>query len=187
MATVSRMIDLMWQPPRKKPGAKRPMLDRRLSENFKYYGNWGFTIYRTYYSPESDKHWDILLDALKRQTSLALGYFEDGYQYSNDVKQRGSSFYRGEEEYMNDLNRLKEMFCLDPRDDLLLLDGLDVRGLREVCLKEQPEAEKTMAGGQFGFALLADQAVLKDIAKDIFAVKAVAYEWEEAYDAPWAG
>ncbi|WAO88980.1 Hypothetical protein NCS54_00635200 [Fusarium falciforme] len=151
MATVSRMIDLVWQPPRKKPGVKRPMLDRRLPENFKHYGNWGFTIYRTYYSPESDKHWDILLDALKRQTCLALGYYEDGNQYRHDVKQRGSRFYSGEEEYMSDLNRLKELFRLDPREDPLLLDGLDVRRLRE----------------------------------DIFVVKAVAYRWEEAYDARW--
>ncbi|KAI8671979.1 hypothetical protein LRP88_03501 [Fusarium phalaenopsidis] len=185
MATVSRMIDLVWQPPRKKPGVKRPMLDRRLPENFKHYGNWGFAIYRTYYSPESDKHWDILLDALKRQTYLALGYYEDGNQYRNDVKQRGSRFYSGEEEYMDDLNRLKELFRLDPREDPLLLDGLDVRRLREVRLEEPPEAEKAMAGVQFGFVLLADEAVLKDIAKDIFVVKAVAYRWEEAYDARW--
>ncbi|KAH7115425.1 hypothetical protein B0J13DRAFT_459618 [Dactylonectria estremocensis] len=186
MATVSEMIDLMWRPPRKEPGVKRPPIDRKLPENFKYYGRWGFTIYRTYYNPESDEHWDMLLDALKRQTYLALGYYEDEDRYRDDVERRADryrwGFYQDQDEYMDDLKRLKERFYLDPREDLSLLDGLDVRRLREVCLYEHPEVEKTMAGGRFRFILVADEAVLKDIARGEFVVKAVAYDWEEGDD-----
>ncbi|KAH7131157.1 hypothetical protein EDB81DRAFT_845728 [Dactylonectria macrodidyma] len=140
------MIELIWRPPRKEPGVKRPPIDRNLPENFKYYGNWGFTIYRTYYSPESDKHWDMLLDALK-----------------HDVERRkwGSYHYENKDEYMDDLKRLKKRFHLDPREDPPLLDGLDARQLREVCLSEEPEAEKTMAGSRFRFVLVADESLAR--------------------------
>ncbi|KAH7139842.1 hypothetical protein B0J13DRAFT_586379 [Dactylonectria estremocensis] len=121
------MIELIWQPPHKEPGVKRPPINRNLLENFKYYGNWGFTIYRTYYSPESDKHWDMLLDALKRQTYFALAYLEDEDQYRHN--------------------------------------------LREVCLSEEPEAEKTIAGSRFRFVLIANESVLRDIAKGEFVMR----------------
>jgi hypothetical protein len=52
-------------------------LDKTLPENSKYYGHWGYTIYRTHYSLESDEQWNTLLDALKRQTRLAVGYYQD--------------------------------------------------------------------------------------------------------------
>ncbi|KAF7544083.1 hypothetical protein G7Z17_g10229 [Cylindrodendrum hubeiense] len=181
MATVSEMIDLVWWPPRPERGVKRPHIDRTLPENFKYYGNWGFTIYRTYYSPESDEHWDMLLDALKRQTYLALRSLDVGDQYREDVEQRKWERCHGEnkDEYLEDLKRLTKLFYLDPREDPPLLDGLNIRQLREVCLSEHPKVEKTMAGGRFHFVLVADEAVLKDIAKGEFVIKSVAYDWEE--------
>ncbi|KAM5346423.1 hypothetical protein ACJ41O_009428 [Fusarium nematophilum] len=177
------MMDIVWRPPRNEPVAKRQALDWSLPETFKYYGNWGFTIYRTYYGAESDKHWDILLDALKRQTQLALAYLEDEDEYRYDVERRsvrqGRGLYKTREEYMDDLKRLRKLFHLNPREDPSLLAGLDVRQLREVCLSEQPEAKKTMAEGLFRYVLVADETVLKDIAKGEFVIKAVAYDWEE--------
>ncbi|KAF5720971.1 hypothetical protein FMUND_3874 [Fusarium mundagurra] len=70
---------MLWQPPSTRVGRihRFEKLDRNLPENSKYYGHWGYTIYRTHYSPESDKQWDTLLDALKRQTMLAIGYYQD--------------------------------------------------------------------------------------------------------------
>ncbi|KAH6988454.1 hypothetical protein EDB80DRAFT_865436 [Ilyonectria destructans] len=186
MASVSDMIELVWQSPRTEPGAKRLQIDRTLQESFRYYNNWGFTIYRTYYSPESDEHWDMLLDALKRQTYLALGYFKDKEQYEYDVERRKSrswfGIYQHQDEYMADLKRLKELFHLDPRQDPSLLSGLDIPQLREVCLSEQPKAGEKMAGRHFRFVLVADEAVLKDIDRGEFIVKAVAYTWEEGGD-----
>ncbi|KAH7124870.1 hypothetical protein B0J13DRAFT_598937 [Dactylonectria estremocensis] len=181
MATVSEMIELVWWPPREEPGVRRPEIDRKLPENFKHYGNWGFTIYRTYYSPESDEHWHMLLDALKRQTYLALEFLDNEDEYRHDVERRkwGTNLYENKDEYVDDLKRLKKLFHLDPREDLPLLNGLDVHQLREVCLSEHPEAEKTMAGGRFRFVLVADKSVLEDIAKGEFIVKMVAYGWRE--------
>ncbi|RSL59399.1 hypothetical protein CEP54_007317 [Fusarium duplospermum] len=181
MATVSEMIELMWKPPRKERGVKRQHIDTTLPENFKYYGHWGYTVYRTHYSPESDEHWDTLLDSLKRQTYLALGYLDTDEMYHYDVEERkcGEFSHNNRDEYTSDLERIKKLFHLDLREDSSLLNGLDVRQLREVCLDEHPKAEKTMAGGMFRFALMADEAVLKDIARGEPVVKAVAYDWKE--------
>ncbi|KAM5358311.1 hypothetical protein ACJZ2D_015410 [Fusarium nematophilum] len=85
----------------------------------------------------------MLLDSLKRQTILALGYYEDKDQYRYDLKRRefyyGSRYYQDEDEYRGDLERLKKLFHLDPQEDTSLLSGLDVRQLREVCLSKHSE------------------------------------------------
>ncbi|KAF7553489.1 hypothetical protein G7Z17_g3625 [Cylindrodendrum hubeiense] len=163
---VSELINLLYRPPR---GATKQQRDRESPENFKYYGNWGFTIYRTYYAPESDQYWDMLLGALRRQTMLALSHYDDKIEYEDEYG----------DEYRVDIERLRKLFRLDTREYVSLLDGLDVRGIREICLYEHDSFEKTMAGRMFHFALLADEAVLTDIANGEFVVKAVAYDWEE--------
>ena len=73
---LSDMFDLIWKPPRGPPIVKRRPLDKMLPENFKYFRNWGFSIYRTYYGPESDEHWNTLVTILRHQTSLGLGLLE---------------------------------------------------------------------------------------------------------------
>lgn len=178
MSTVSEMIEIAWRPPRDIPRAKRLQLDRKLPENFKYYGNWGFPIYRTYYGPESNEHWDTLLDILKRQTQLALGFLEIDSEYKHDIE-RLHRPYENKDEYLEELTRLKKLFLLDPREDQALLDGLDIRQLRELCESEHPEAKKTMSSGYFSFVLVADKAVLEDIARSEFIVKTLAYGWRE--------
>lgn len=181
MTTVSDVMQLLWHPGRKDPQVRGKRLDRTLPENFKYYSHWGFTIYRTYYSPESDKYWDMLLDALKRQTHLAFGYLYDEHCYRDDIERYkwSSSCYKSQDEYNADLKRIEKLFSLDLREDQSLLDGLTIRQLRKVCLQEQPKVEQSMAGRMFGYVLVADEFVLKDIARGEFVVKALAYNWEE--------
>ncbi|KPM44179.1 hypothetical protein AK830_g2386 [Neonectria ditissima] len=162
---VNGIIDLIYREPRGIPGTVQRCTDRKLPENFKNYEKWGFTIYRTYYGPESDQSWNMLLGALKQQTLLALGYYED----QDDDKE--------------DLEIVKNMFHLDPREDASLLEGLDVRGLREVCWKED-RSNRTMAARLYRHVLLADESVLTDIANGEFVVKAVAFDWEEG-DENW--
>ncbi|PCH02353.1 Hypothetical protein PENO1_035320 [Penicillium occitanis (nom. inval.)] len=51
---------------------------------------WGYTIYRTIYTPESDQHWDAFLDAISKNTYAGLGsdlhdnepsrIFKEGYR-----------------------------------------------------------------------------------------------------------
>lgn len=152
--------------------------DRKLPENFKYYGNWGFPIYRTYYGPKSDEHWDILLDILNRQTHLALGFLEIDSEYEQDIKSLHQP-YENKNEYLDELERLKKLFLLDLREDQALLDGLDICQLRQLCESEHPKAKKTMSSGYCSFVLVADKAVLEDISKSEFVVKTLAYGWRE--------
>ncbi|KAF4989553.1 hypothetical protein FDECE_14672 [Fusarium decemcellulare] len=153
------MIGLVWSPPR---GLKRQQGGRKHPDNAQYYRQWGFTIYRTYYGLDSDKYWNMLLGALKQQTSLALGFYEDE-----------------EDTDPGDVQRLRELFYLDAREDASLLDGLDDKGIRELCQSKEVDLKSAMAENLYDFVLLADKAVLKDIAEGEFIVKTVALNWEE--------
>ncbi|KAH7195295.1 hypothetical protein DER44DRAFT_791101 [Fusarium oxysporum] len=178
MPSISEMIDFLWRPPRKEPGAKRRLLDKRDPANAQYYHNWGFTVYRTYYSPDSGKHWGILIDAMTRQTHLALGYHEAEMIYQEDQKQKWG-LYAHKSEYVDDINRLKKLFRLAVREDSSLLDGLDTTEIRELCREELPEARKNIEGAKSCFVFVADEAVLKDIACGVFVIKVVGYDWDE--------
>ncbi|RBR26161.1 uncharacterized protein FIESC28_01052 [Fusarium coffeatum] len=176
---VEKMVDYVWPPPRefkKEPGGKK---------NPNNWLKWGFTIYRTYYGEESDEAWQMLLYSLRHQTKLAFGGFEDMKDANQD-----------------DVQRLRDLFRLDVREDASVLDGLDVRGLRKFCNDEKnklihiddqgwrhikttlwPPEDEAMAEYVFDFVLLADEAVLRDIAGGEFIVKAVSMRWREGYSA----
>ncbi|KAF4331799.1 hypothetical protein FBEOM_14430 [Fusarium beomiforme] len=97
------------------PWSEATTVDKRHPDNFPYYRQWGFTIYRTYYGPGSDQNWKMLLGALEQQTRLAFGVYEE-----KEGADQGS------------LHRLKELFYLDTRDDESLLDGLDIPAIRQI-------------------------------------------------------
>jgi hypothetical protein len=175
---IEQMIDEVWCFPR--GGAKVEPGGRKNPDNLKHYRKWGFTVYRTYYGKESDKHWQSLLYSLRHQTKLAFGAFEDDKDTDQDDRQR-----------------VQELFQLEICDDPSLLHGLDTRGLREFCnaklLKEtqiiekgtqtlrvttRPRENQAMADYLFGFVLLADEAVLKDIERGECIVKAVSLQWD---------
>ena len=143
------------------------------------YRKWGFSIYRTYYGKESDEHWQSLLYSLRHQTKLAFGRYED------------------EETNQDDRRTVQELFHLDVREDASVLDGLDVRGLRAFCKAEnfkatkvimrangerrvstRPPEDHAMADFLFNFVLLADEAVLRDLEKGEYIVKAVSLLWD---------
>jgi hypothetical protein len=152
---------------------------------------WGFTIYRTYYGEESEEAWQMLLHSLRHQTKLAFGAYAKGADIEHDVNP-------------DDIQRLKELFYLDVREDPSL-EGLDVRGLRELCRTEQsreveiietqhrrrfkttrPRETQGMVDWEFDYVLLADEAVLKDVAKGEFIVKAVSIKWKDGkFDSTW--
>ncbi|KAM0548843.1 hypothetical protein ACHAPJ_009699 [Fusarium lateritium] len=160
---IEETIELIWSPPR---GVKRQHRDRKHPDNFQYYRQWGFTIYRTYYGPDSNRYWNMLLGALKQQTRLALGFYENNKHVKEDIDQ-------------SDVQRLKDLFCLNVREDASVLDGVDVQGIREFCQNEESDTDRSMADPLFHFVLLADEMVFKDIIQGEFVVKAVALNWEE--------
>ncbi|KAM0376609.1 hypothetical protein ACHAPY_007155 [Fusarium culmorum] len=172
-ASLIEMIDLVWKSPKPPPGTKRRVLDRTLPENFKYFRNWGFTIYRTCYGTESDEHWNTLL-----QTRLALGYHAMD-EVREDDKRWGFPPHNDKAAYLEKIEIMKKLFHLFPREDPDLLNGLDIAGIRKLCLEEaeQAESEKNMVGTCLNFVLVEDEGVLKDIANNNFVVKAVGYDW----------
>ncbi|KAM0084868.1 hypothetical protein ACKRZS_002889 [Fusarium odoratissimum] len=142
---IEELIDHVWSPPR---GVKRQHKSRHHLDNLEYYCQWGYTIYRTYYGPESDSIWML----------------ED----QDDVDQR-------------DVQLLKDLFHLDTREDASLLDGLDVRGVRELFQREGLEGKRAMADRLWNFILVADESVLKDVASGESIVKAVSLGWYEGF------
>ncbi|RKK12151.1 hypothetical protein BFJ66_g15686 [Fusarium oxysporum f. sp. cepae] len=188
MVRPHEMINMLWQPPSTRQGRiiRKEKLDRTLPENSKYYGHWGYTIYRTHYGPESDKQWDTLLDASKRQTMLAVGYYQD-MPFEDELMHQRAGFlpktwyYESQKEYSDDIERIKDLFHLDIREDPSL-DGLGVHEIRELCLRDRPETQEAMAGRRFKFVLLADRAVFKAMERGEFVVKAVSYDWEDGWN-----
>ncbi|KAH7191801.1 uncharacterized protein B0J16DRAFT_393829 [Fusarium flagelliforme] len=174
---IEEMIDYVWGFP---PGTKLQPGGRKNPDNYQHYRKWGFPIYRTYYSKESDEHWQSLLYSLRHQTKLAFGAYEDGEEIDQD-----------------DRRRLQELFHLDVHEDPSALKGLDVRGLREFCKAEmfketevieranmkmrvstRPYEGQAMTDYLFDFVLVADEAVLKDIERGEYVVKAVSLLWD---------
>lgn len=174
---IKEMINNVWRFQR---GYKVEPGGRKNPDNFKHYRPWGFTIYRTYYGKESDEHWHSLLHSLRHQTKLAFGAFEKDKETDQDDRQL-----------------LKELFELDVYEDPSQLDGLGERGLREFCNAEISKATKVvqkaiheitvstrpvekqgMSDYVYGFVLLADEAVLKDIEKGESIVKTVSLYWD---------
>ncbi|KAF5570189.1 hypothetical protein FPHYL_1465 [Fusarium phyllophilum] len=168
-------MDEVWQIRR---GIELAPGGRENPENSHHYRKWGFTIYRTYYGKESDKHWQALLYSLRHQTKLAFGAFENDGETDPD-----------------DLRRVQELFHLNVRENPSQLDSLDVRSLRDFCkaeeLKETELVKKAsrrlrvsthetraMADYLFSYVLLADEAVLKDIENGEFVVKAISLSWD---------
>ncbi|RFN43183.1 hypothetical protein FIE12Z_12585 [Fusarium flagelliforme] len=153
---------------------------------------WGFTIYRAYYGEESEEAWQMLLYSLRHQTKLAFGAYAKGADVEHDVNP-------------DDIQRLKDLFYLEVREDSSL-EGLDVRGLREFCRTElskeiyfietiphrrrfkttRPRETQGMADWEFDYVLLADEAVLKVVARGEFVVKAVSFKWKDGdFDSTW--
>ncbi|CVK94829.1 uncharacterized protein FMAN_13150 [Fusarium mangiferae] len=158
---IDELIEHIWSPPR---GVERQHKSRKHPDNLQYYRHWGFTIYRTHYSLESDSDWNTLLSSLKQQTMLAFGYFE----CKKDVDQ-------------SDVQLIKSLFRLDAREDPLLLKGLDIKGVRELCRDEDLGAEPAMTGYLYDFVLVADESVLEDITNGESVVKAVSLSWSEGF------
>ncbi|KAF5553642.1 ankyrin protein [Fusarium mexicanum] len=127
---------------------------------------------------EDGKHWATLIDAMTRQTYLALGYHETEMIYQEDQRQKWG-LYADKSDYVDDITRLKKLFRLTLIEDVSALAGLDIPQIRELCRKELPEASKNIEGAKACFIFVADESVLNDIARGVFVIKVVGYDWDE--------
>ncbi|EWG55823.1 hypothetical protein FVEG_17601 [Fusarium verticillioides 7600] len=181
MTTVSELINCLWKAP--PYPAIRLHKDRTHPANFVYYKSWGFNIYRTYYGKGSDKHWAMLLDALKRQTYLALRDLEEDREYELDNRRR-IHHHQNKQQYMEDLEIFRKLFHLEAREGPEL-EGLDIYQVREISAEENKEGKVITVGGRVQYVLVADEAVLRNIAEGEFVVKAVAYKWDRSMNWGW--
>ncbi|KAF5622672.1 hypothetical protein F25303_12007 [Fusarium sp. NRRL 25303] len=188
MAELSEILDLLWNPPRKRDRhPEMPSPNRFKPEDFGHYKKWGFAIYRTYYGAESNHNWDVLLQALRQQTLLSIGYHESDEAevlWKRDADERFGS-WKKRENYLDSLDVFKSLFRVFSHQDPSHLEGLDINGIRHVYQKQHHEADQKMAGAKFCFVLVADQAVLDSIARNEFVVKAVAYDWNRIDHGGW--
>ncbi|KAM0230846.1 hypothetical protein ACHAPO_008902 [Fusarium lateritium] len=164
--------------------AKQHPGGRKNPDNYCHYRKWGYTVYRTYYGKESDEAWKMLLYSMRHQTRLAFGGFEE-----EDVDQ-------------DDVQRLKNLFTIDGREDPSKLDGLDAQGIRDYWnaetdreqqaivqipgkkrrYTERPSESFGMSEWVHQFALFADEVTLKDVANGEFVVKAIPLNWRDVED-----
>ncbi|KAM0354958.1 hypothetical protein ACHAPU_000799 [Fusarium lateritium] len=188
MSTMAETSDMLF----KQPNELDPLIDskslyRRLPENFKYYRPWGYTIYRTYYGSETDKHWETLLYSLKAQTNLALGFYDRRDNPEELDRFEGTRLFwpvvfKDEGELQEEVSRIRRLFQLETREDVSCLDGTNIHQLRELCLGELLTMEKTMVGHEFNIVLVADKAVFDDIARGESIVKVVKFDWTDVDD-----
>ncbi|KAF4416171.1 hypothetical protein FACUT_12826 [Fusarium acutatum] len=117
---------------------------------------------------------------------LAVGYYQD-MPFEDELMHQQADFlpktyyYQSQEQYSDDIKRIKDLFYLDIREDQSL-DSLGVHEIREMCLRDRPETQQAIAGHQFKFFLLADRAVFKAIERGELVVKAVSYDWEDGWN-----
>lgn len=122
--------------------------------------NWGFTVYRTYYGPSSDEHWEKLLATAKREA------MEEVMKWSDNEA--------GE--------KLKPLFRLDARSDESLLSGVDRRGLIQIYYDGVGGPPMPTRGPHV--FLYADEDILNQASQGIFILKAVDAEDEPREDIP---
>ncbi|KAI4942082.1 hypothetical protein J4E91_010281 [Alternaria rosae] len=97
--------------------------DGQAEEPFSY-RSWGYTIYRTCYTPESQSQWEYLIEAIETGVVESIPGLQD------DEPPPTSQFLR---------SRLR----LDFRSDASLYDGLNVEQLRQVYLNPPANCESS--------------------------------------------
>jgi hypothetical protein len=113
---------------------------------------WGFTVYRTYYGPDSNENWNTLRNKAKEEAN----------------KELMACVYDGNDETAE---KLKSLFRLDARSDPALLGGLS---LAELC-----KVYKDKIGGepepvhQCCVFLVADEQILDQIGQGNLIINAV--------------
>jgi hypothetical protein len=109
-----------------------------------YRRNWGFTIYRTFYGPNSDEQWRKLLEKITKGAKYELNMMED-----LDVQEPTVAF-----------TKAWNLFRLDARSDPSTLDGLTLENVRQLYLDGTGGQPMNVDIDPWRVFLLADEAVL---------------------------
>jgi hypothetical protein len=134
---IADILGRVWRPP------INVYLDP--ADDHKYYKTWGFTLYRTSYSPESEQQWKLLIDKISTTVSAKI------------------SRYQGEDP--EDVSRLWRLFTLDARSDSAILSGLTRDEICQVyrnAVGGSPMEIMTSLNPDHQIFLLADEEVLQN-------------------------
>jgi hypothetical protein len=125
---------------------------------------WGFTIYRTYYGPGSDRQWDELIQAVTNGTK-------------NAVRETATS--------TDDpaiIAKAEELFKLDTRSNPAVLDGLALEKVRQLYHDGTGGQPMNTDRGPWRIFMLADTEVLAN--PDLGMIKCVAADYDAAACVP---
>jgi hypothetical protein len=135
------------------------------AEQYQYYRNWGFTIYRTAYGTTTDEQWPSLLAKIEAQVL-------------DEINIHGASEPAAP--------TLRSLFHLDPRSDPDTLDGASMEHVRKLY----QEGEASPRDGKrpimheneltHRYFLLADAEVLDAVGRGDFWVKCVQADYADA-------
>lgn len=138
--------------------------EAELNNPLSFLHPWGFTIYRTYYGPGSDRQWDELIQAVTNSTKDAV---------------------RATAESTDDPTitaKAEDLFQLDTRSDLAVLDGLTLEEVRQLYHDGAGGQPMNTANDPWRVFMLADEEVLTK--PDLGVVKCVAADYDAAACVP---
>ena len=138
--------------------------EAELNNPLSFLHPWGFTIYRTYYGPGSDRQWDELIQAVTNSTKDAV---------------------RATAESTDDPTitaKAEDLFQLDTRSDPAVLDGLTLEEVRQLYHDGAGGQPMNTANDPWRVFMLADEEVLTK--PDLGVVKCVAADYDAAACVP---
>ena len=142
----------------------RPPIGVEISpaDHDKQYKLWGFVLYRTCYSHESNQQWKALIDTISTTVLAGLSKYKD----------------RGEDP--SAILRISENFKLDARSDPATLDSLTMDEVCQIYRNEMGGSPMEMRNSlipDHQIFLLADEEVLQNLDSGVLkVVQAAPYE-----------
>lgn len=156
----------------------RPPIDVDIypADRDKHYKPWGFTLYRTCYTPESDQQWKLLIDKISTTVLATLSEHKD------------------EGDDPHDIAIISEHFRLDARSDPATLNGLTMDEVCQIHRNEvggSPMEMRISLTPDHHIFLLADEEVLQSLDSGVLKVVQAApikdadiecyYQWMTVY------
>jgi hypothetical protein len=132
--------------------------------------NWGFTIYRTFYGPNSDEQWRKLFEKITKGAAYELSMIEE-----LDVQEPTVAYAKA-----------WNLFRLDARSDTTTFDGLTLEDVRQLYLDGIGCQPMDVDMDPWRVFLLVDEAVLANpelsvinlVAADYDPVRGVPTNWK---------
>ena len=147
MSTVRSIVRRTWRPPIN--------VDIYPADHDEHYKPWGFTVYRTCYTPESDQQWKLMIDKISTTVLATLSKCKDEGQDPHDTAM------------------ISKNFKLDARSDSATLDGLTMDEISQIYLNEaggSPMELRNSLTPDHQILLLADEEVLQNLDSGVLKV-----------------